>query len=81
MLQHVVLGLCGKKEHLARACRSKEQTDQKLLAVKGLEKQSINLLAADPLEKDEDVEDMYALFNVSDGSLAPRLELQWRLIS
>ena len=36
---------------------------------------------ADPLEKDEDVEDMYALFNVSDGSLAPRLELQWRLIS
>ena len=60
---------CGEKGHLARTCRSKEQTVKKQFGNRA-GKQSTNLLA-EPLEKDEDVEDMYTLFNVSDVSLAP----------
>eukprot|EP00731_Ephydatia_muelleri_P020944 Em0013g671a len=55
--------------HLARTFRSKEQTVKKQFGNRA-GKQSTNLLA-EPLEKDEDVEDMYTLFNVSDVSLAP----------
>ena len=60
---------CGEKGHLARTCRSKEQTVKKQFGNRA-GKQSTNLLA-EPLEKDEDVEDMYTLFNVSNVSLAP----------
>ena len=60
---------CGEKGHLARTCRSKEQTVKTQFGNRA-GKQSTNLLA-EPLEKDEDVEDMYTLFNVSDVSLAP----------
>ena len=59
---------CSEKGHLARTCRSKEQTVKKQFGNRA-GKQSTNLLA-EPLEKDEDVEDMYTLFNVSDVSLA-----------
>eukprot|EP00731_Ephydatia_muelleri_P017692 Em0010g790a len=55
--------------HLARTCRSKEQTVKKQFG-NSAGKQSTNLLA-EPLEEDEDVEDMYTLFNVRDVSLAP----------
>ena len=60
---------CGEKGHLARTCRSKEQTVKKQFGNR-VGKQSTNLLA-ESLEEDEDVEDMYILFNVSDVSLAP----------
>ncbi|KAL5481520.1 hypothetical protein EMCRGX_G021699 [Ephydatia muelleri] len=60
---------CGEKGHLARTCRSKEQTVKKQFG-NSAGKQSTNLLA-EPLEEDEDVEDMYTLFNVRDVSLAP----------
>ncbi|KAL5510827.1 hypothetical protein EMCRGX_G006433 [Ephydatia muelleri] len=55
--------------HLARTCRSKEQTVKKQFGNRA-GKQSTNLLA-EPLEEDEDVEDMHTLFNVRDVSLAP----------
>eukprot|EP00731_Ephydatia_muelleri_P015649 Em0009g73a len=60
---------CGEKGHLARTCRSKEQTVKKQFGNRA-GKQSTNLLA-EPLEEEEDVEDMYTLFNVRDVSLAP----------
>ena len=70
VLQNVVSGLWSATNAVKRgiwqeraAARNKQLKNSSVI-------ESTNLLA-EPLEKDEDVEDMYTLFNVSDVSLAP----------